>query len=447
MNKVVKGALIGAAVITAGVTVLSIEAGTRIRSGTTIGPVSVSGLTPGQAEAKLTQWWRSAQNKPFALSSPRLQKSRTETPAELGISFDGAASLRRAPRSTLLDLVRKPKRAKIAPVLRLKPENLQPLTDEIAGEASDPARAKVFYANGQFVRIPETGEPQVDEPKLQARILKAVAFRTNVDVPFAQGSKRVSDHDLAGINEVVTEFTTHFSTGKKSRCNNIHLASSRLNGLVLLPGDRMSFNDTVGRRTVKGGFQVAGVYKNGKHDVDVGGGICQVSTTLYNAALLADLKILQRHNHSMPVPYVPLGQDATVDYGALDLEIENNTAGPIAICSEYHPGKLTFRVLGKKDPGLTVKIESAGKQRWNPGTQLVSDPTLAPGQKKVLDKGASGESVKTYRVVYRDGKEVRRESLGMSYYKGGQKVIAVGSAPVVARTDPTPLKLVSADSH
>ncbi len=192
---------------------------------------------------------------------------------------------------------------------------------------------------------------------------------------------------------------------------------------------------------------MAGVYKKGKHDVDVGGGICQVSTTLYNAALFANLKILQRHNHSMPVPYVPPGQDATVDYGALDLAIENNTASSIAICSEYHPGRLTFRILGKRDPGMKVKIESTGKQRWDPGTQLISDPTLPAGQKKVIDKGAAGESVKTYRVVYREGKEVRRESLGTSYYKGGQKIVAVGGSPVAIRSEPTQLKLVSADSH
>lgn len=447
MNKVVKGALIGAAVLAVGITALSIEVGARFRPGATIGPVAIGDLTREQARTKLATWWKSAENKPFVLKSARMPYPRTETAAKVGVRFDESASLLRVPRATLLDLVRKPKRSKIAPVLSLKAENLGPLAEAIAGGANNPTRAKVFYSDGRIVHIPETGEPQVDVQRLQTRILKAVAFRTSAEVPFVQGPKRVSDQQLDGINEVVTEFTTHFLTGKKSRCNNIRLASSKLNGLVLLPGDRVSFNDTVGRRTEEGGFQVAGVYKNGKHDFDVGGGICQVSTTLYNAALLANLKILQRHNHSMPVPYVPLGQDATVDYGALDLALENNTPGPIAICSEYHPGKLTFRILGKKDPGLTVKIESSGKERWNPGTQLVADPTLPAGVKKVIDKGAAGESVRTYRIVYRDGKEIERESLGMSYYKGGQRIIAVGQSPVSVRSEPTQLKLISADSH
>lgn len=426
---------------------LSIEARSRIRAGTIIGPVSVGGLTPDQAQIKLNGWWQTAEHKPFKLYSPRVSNPETATAAGLGVSLNATASIKKAPRSSLLDLFRKPKASKLSPVLSLNMKRVGPLCESIAGHAMDPTRAKVFFSKGRFVRIPETGDALVDSQRLHTRILKAVAFRTNAEIPFEQQPKRVSDKELDGINQVVTEFSTHFSTGKKSRCNNIRVASSKLNGLVLLPGDHVSFNDSVGRRTEESGFQVAGVYKDGKHDVDVGGGICQVSTTLYNAALLANLKILQRHNHSMPVPYVPLGQDATVDYGALDLAIENNTSGPIAICSEYHPGKLTFRILGKKDPGLRVKIESTGKQKWDPGTQIVADSTLPPGTKKVIDKGAAGESVKTYRVVYRDGKEVQRQSLGTSYYKGGQRIIAVGQAPVAVKAEGNPIKLISANSH
>lgn len=273
----------------------------------------------------------------------------------------------------------------------------------------------------------------------------AVLHQSNVAVPFVEGSKRVTDADLASIKEVESEFTTHFPTSKTNRCSNIKLASSKFNGLVLMPGDRISFNNTVGRRTEKAGFQIAGVYKNGKHDFDVGGGICQVSTTLYNAALFANLKIVHRHNHSMPVAYVPLGRDATVDYGVLDLDIENNLDHPIALNSEYQPGKLTFRILGQKDKGLEVKIETDGRQRWNPGTQIVVDPTLAAGVRKVVDKGASGQQINTYRVVYRDGKFVKREALGTSYYKGGQKIVAVGRA--VSPAADSNVRLTSANSH
>jgi vancomycin resistance protein YoaR len=171
----------------------------------------------------------------------------------------------------------------------------------------------------------------------------------------------------------------------------------------------------------------------------VGGGICQVSSTLYNASLFADLQIVQRHNHSMPVAYLPVGRDATVDYGSLDLELKNNLSTPIALNSDYKAGTLTFRVLGKKDPGLAIKIESSDSQTWSGPVKTVMDPKIPIGQKKILEKGSSGRSIHTYRVVYKDGKEIARESLGRSLYKGGERVIAVGTLPTFAApaTGPT----------
>ncbi len=204
MNKVVKGALIGVAVLVTGATMLSVEASTRIRPGASIGPIPVGDLTQGQARAKLAAWWQSAENKPLVLKSARLPHACTETPAKLGIRFDEVASLQRAPRSTLLDLIRKPKPSKIAPILTLKIGNLGPLADAIVNQANDSTSAKAFYSHGRIVRIPETGEPRVDVQKLRTRILKAVAFRTSLEVPFAQGPKRVSDQQLQGVSEVVT---------------------------------------------------------------------------------------------------------------------------------------------------------------------------------------------------------------------------------------------------
>jgi len=191
----------------------------------------------------------------------------------------------------------------------------------------------------------------------------------------------------------------------------------------------------VGQRTKKAGFQLAGVYKQGKHDVGIGGGICQVSTTLYNACLLANLQIKQRSNHSMPVAYVPLGRDATVDYGSLDLIVENSTKGPIAVNSEYKPGRLTFRILGKREPGLVVKIVAGKPRAWERGSRIVADPTLKPGQHKVVDKGSRGHEVVTTRLVIKNGVVIKRERLGRSYYTGGEKIIAVApsAVPVVVR--------------
>lgn len=445
MNKVTTGVVVGTAALLAGTGFFANRAQQRIRAHTMIGTIHVGEMTPQQARKALEAWWKTEATHPIVLKSDLLDDTGTTSPLELGFGLDIHSSLTAAPRASILDYFRKPAPTHMAPIITVNRDRLAELKSDLEGHLKSPSKAQVLYLAGKFERRPETGEAEVDLPEMQKRLLMATLHRSNIDVPFIEGEKRVTDQELAAINEVASEFTTSFPTSKRSRCANILLASSKLNGIVLMPGEQVSFNGTVGRRTEKAGFQVAGVFKNGKHDVDVGGGICQVSTTLYNAALYANLKIVERHNHSMPVAYVPLGRDATVDYGALDLEIQNNTDHAIAINSEYHPGKLTFRILGKKNPNLQVKIESDGRQRWSSGTQVVVDPTLAPGKTKVVDKGASGQQISTYRLVYKDGKLVERQPLGRSYYKGGQKIIAVGRA--ASNTSPSGFRLVSADSH
>jgi vancomycin resistance protein YoaR len=213
-----------------------------------------------------------------------------------------------------------------------------------------------------------------------------------------------------------------------------------------MPGETLSFNGIVGRRTLKRGFKLAGVYKNGKHDTGIGGGICQVSTTLYNASLLGNLKIRRRSNHSLPVAYVPLGRDATVDYGNLDLVIENSYTTPLAVVSQYEPGRLTFRLLGKRDPDLEVKITSKpGRTDRQPEeVETVNDPKLPLGVQKIVEPGSIRRSVLTYRKIYRGGRLVETQPLGASYYGGGTKIIAVGTgkpkpgAPALGKTPVTP---------
>ncbi|MFI5386231.1 MAG: VanW family protein, partial [Fimbriimonadales bacterium] len=196
------------------------------------------------------------------------------------------------------------------------------------------------------------------------------------------------------------------------------------------------FNQTVGRRTSGGGFRDAPVLKNGKHDHDIGGGICQVSTTMYNAALLADLKIVRRNNHSIPSVYVPIGRDATVDWGSLDLVIANPTDKPVAVSSSYQNGKITFRVLGQKDPSIKVKIVTDNQRAWDRGSVMIVDKSLKPGTRRVIEKGSRGHAIDTYRIVYKDGVEIKREHLNHSDYAGMVRQIAynpAAPAPVVPK--------------
>lgn len=406
-----------------------------IRPHTRVGLVEVGGLTPAQAEARLRAWWEQEKVKPISLSAPSLKKALPDMlPEALGVSLDPAATIADLPRQTLTGELRSNVDPSAFPQLDFplkyhatgaKPKALIAKIAEQVGTASP---ARVDWVKGAIMLKPEGTSIKLDEPNLVPAVIAALQDGKPAEVPLVTAEKKVPDAELAKMRYLVTQFSTRFAARNYSRCTNIKLAASFIDGKILMPGEKFSFNETVGRRTKKAGFQEAGVYINGRHDTGIGGGICQVSSTLYNAALLANFPIKRRSNHSLPVPYVPLGQDATVDYGNLDLVFENNYKVPIGIDAEYLPGKLTFRLVGEPMPGLKVKVVQ-GESTTKPFVvQRVNDPNLAPGKIKVIEPGSIRRIVKTYRLVYVDGKLKRRQQLGRSTYGGTPRIIAVSSS-------------------
>jgi len=408
----------------------------RIVPNTVVGIVPVGGLTKPEAARKLRIWWESVKGSSLLLSSRLLNgKTLSYKFSELGIRLDDEASVEPLPMDDMWERAKaavsseSPETKRFEVVLRMRDDALPRLREEIENLVGGRRPARVFYDKGQFLRVPEVAGVTLDEEAFKKLIPEAVTSGQPIEIPLVESEKKVPDDQLDLITEVVSEFSTRFPVRQTSRNANLKAASAKINGIVLAPGERFSFNEAVGRRTLKNGFKIAGVYKNGRHDLGVGGGICQVSSTLYNAALFANLKIVRRQNHSMPVAYLPVGRDATVDYGAIDLVFENSYDTPIAINSVFAPGRLTFRILGKKDPSLSIKIHNEGHQSWNPGAKTIVDKTLPAGKRKVVEKGSLGHSVKTYRLVYRDGKMVKKEYLGRSHYKGGVRITAIGANP------------------
>jgi len=397
-----------------------------IRANTKVAGIEVGGMTVDEAQHRVRVWWEEQKVKPLELHTSLFKAELPKMkPSELGITIDDEATVARLPQQdTNLESITP--NHDFDPVLKsdgFKPEELEAL---IAKNVGKPRKARAIIYQGQIFREPEITGAELSEVNLLDEVGKAIKTGQPVELPIVQGPKTVSDEQLGQITDVITSFSTHFPRGQVSRNSNIKLAASLLNGTVLLPGEKLSFNGTVGERTIKRGFKLAGVYKNGKHDTGIGGGICQVSTTMYNACLFANVKILRRSNHSMPVAYVPLGRDATVDWGNLDLVIENDFATPIAISSAVTPGQLTFRVLGKKDPSISVKLEAVGGKSWEVGTQTIVDPKLKPGEKEVVEKGSRGHSITTYKLIYKNGVLLKKELLNHSYYGGGERIVAVG---------------------
>ncbi len=399
-----------------------------IRPNTFVGEVPIGGLTPDDAAKKVREWWLTVKVKPLHVVWTGHNIALGDfTPSQLDTTIDDRASVADAPVDNALTGAEhaigqgNTDRTNLVPKFKAVGVSVSKLAHAIEA-AGKPQPAKFYYDGTKVYAKPEDHSGYtLDAKALPAAVADAILKGADVTLPVVSATPKVGAAVLDQITDQVSVYTTHFPVRQFNRNNNIKVASGKLNGIVLMPGDRLSFNETVGKRTVNGGFMEAPVYKNGKHDRGIGGGICQVSSTLYNACLLGDLKIVRRSNHSMPVAYVPLGRDATVDYGSIDLVVENNYSTPIAVVSNFTNGSLTFRVLGKRDPDLSVKIERVGQRDWDQGTEFVNNPKLAPGKTVTIERGSTGHSISTYRLIYKAGKLVRRESLGQSYYRPEQE--------------------------
>lgn len=220
---------------------------------------------------------------------------------------------------------------------------------EYLDQASD-AYFQISYDNVVTI-VPEKDGQQLLLAEIAQQIEKALQApqRQNVIVLRSEWTHpQISAQSLEKleINGLLGEFSTRFDAANRSRVNNIWLASTKINDQILMPGEIFSFNETVGPRTKERGFAEAGVIRNRQHDVDVGGGVCQVATTLYNAARKSGMTIVERHVHSLPVHYVEKGRDAAIVYGEKDLRFKNDTGHTVLIRSYFAYGKLLFKFYG-----------------------------------------------------------------------------------------------------
>lgn len=227
---------------------------------------------------------------------------------------------------------------------------------------------------------------------------------------------------------LLSQFSTSFTSSGYNRSNNIILSSAKLNGLVLMPGEEFSYNQAVGQRTKAAGFRKAGAYSNGKVVQEVGGGICQVSSTLYNAVLYANLEIVERTNHYFNPGYVKAGLDATVSWGGPDFRFKNNRNYPIRIVTDTSGKKLKVYIYGlKTDDDCTVVLDPRYISSVPYKTTYQKDPSLATGETRVISSGSNGCKTATYKYVYdKNGTLISSECISRDTYSPHNKVVAVG---------------------
>lgn len=269
----------------------------------------------------------------------------------------------------------------------------------------------------------------IDRAKLAEDILAALdagAYDRVITVKGSVVKPALTRKDLEGLFGRISSFTTE-TTKDKDRNTNIELSAAALNGRVVMPGESLSFNSCTGRRSGDKGYREAGAIAGGVLVDDTGGGVCQTSSTLFNAVIRADLTIVERHAHSWPSTYVKKGEDATVNYPSLDFVFKNEGRFPVFVVAWYENRKVTVEIYGEMpQDGTTIDLESKVVREIKPDNAILYtlDPSLPKGTRQKGTEKRTGYVVDTFKV-YKDasGAEVRRDKLWTTTYPAYQDEI------------------------
>ena len=262
-------------------------------------------------------------------------------------------------------------------------------------------------------------------------------FTCVIDVSAEVAKPETSADDLRAILGKVSS-TTSETTDNDNRNTNIRLVCEAIDGLVLQPGEQFNFNNFIGQRTSEKGYKMAhGIYNGSMRD-ELGGGICQANTMLYQSVTKADLQVDERKNHSIPSTYVDKGTDATVTWYSPNFRFTNNTDYPIAIHAYYADLHVTVEIFGRLLPdGQYIELVGEHVRTISPSTTYVNDPSLPAGQQKKTTSGRTGYDYKSYKVWYdKDGNEIKRDPYFSSHYPCRNAVINVGTGGSGGTVDP-----------
>ncbi len=309
---------------------------------------------------------------------------------------------------------------------------IEPIVKEIREKINIESEDADFDFNEGNIKIkPETVGRTLDEDKLAKLIEANVDEFKDIEMPVNIEQPKFTKEFYSSINGVIGEFSTSFKGSAYGRIENIKVSSKALSDRLLLPGDQLSYNNTVGPIKREFGYLEAPVIVAGDLTPGLGGGVCQTSTTLYNALLLADMKILQRSPHSVAPTYVSKGQDAAVFSGYLDLVFKNEFDFPVYTHSKVVGDRLYFYIYGdtrKKD--YTVKIEPEILERIDYNVRETLDETIEPGGRELVQDGRTGYKVRTYKSIIKNGKVVEKIPITSDYYRERDYVYKIGPPPM-----------------
>jgi vancomycin resistance protein YoaR len=311
-------------------------------------------------------------------------------------------------------------------------ERLRRIIESIKKECDSTAKnAEMTYNNGKFTFTRERIYRNLDIDRSLELAENHLLNRDfgEVGLVVEERKPEITYDKIKVIDSVLSTYSTKFNKSDINRTDNIKLACSRINNKLLMPGETFSMNSMLGPRTHENGYKQAPIIFKNELVPGTGGGVCQVSSTLYNSVLLAGLDVTEREHHSMTLSYISPGRDATITEDSIDFKFVNNLDHPVCISAKVSGNTLSISILGKKSSdGVEIKLRTKTIGVYKPKPEkIVMDQSLQAGQKVIEQKPKNGIRVVLYREAYKDGKLQWSEKLTEDYYRPIQGIIRVSS--------------------
>lgn len=311
-------------------------------------------------------------------------------------------------------------------IVALLTENIEKINTKAVNNGLIRENGEFTYVEGQTgVAVDvEASATLIEEYIVNEWALKPVDLALCTEVAMPRGTKE----ELAKVKDLLSSYSTNFSSSVAGRVKNVEVATERINGTVLYPGEEFSVNETIQPRDAAHGYEIAASYLSGATVQSYGGGVCQVSTTLYNAVILAELQISERSSHSMTVAYVPIAMDAAIAGDYMDLKFVNNTESPIYIEGYTKNKNLYFNIYGEETRASNRKVsfETEILSVEDPGTKFVGTGEPVGTVRKVQSKHYGYKS-KLWKIITVDGVQTDRIQFNKSNYRSSPRIVNIGT--------------------
>lgn len=427
-----------------------------ICEGVKVGALDVSGMTKDAAQEEIEEMISAHEQRKIVVQVG--EHELVTSCQELGLSYEkeayGEKALAIGKEGNLWERYKEIEKAKKEGIsfelnADLNEEALDLFVEEKCGAYDVKAKdSKLKYENGKLIATKSRigHELQVEETieLLKEAILSEEASeQVEITAVIETVEPEYLQEEVAKCTDLLGSYSTTYNSYQVERSTNVSTAAGRINGTVVYPGETFSTIKVIKDRTIENGYKSAPEYSSGKVIDGIGGGVCQVSTTLYNAIINAELEIVERSPHSMVVSYVDVSRDAAIAGDYKDFKFKNNTDYPVYLMGSAYSGVLSFKVYGydQREDNRTISFESEITDTIDPGKEVITeDPTLPEDYREVTQSAHVGYRAKLWKIVKVDGVQTEKVQINSSSYNASPQYVTVGKQKESPSPKPTDKK-------